>query len=169
MSSDNQLIYTTSAEDQAAAARLKERLSNSSSSRTASESNSTGPPLAWLDIPSVSIDNGAHKYVLISATEPAPREPNGTCIHRYFVVSKKGAAYHQNAAEPFVCKLEANGFQDIRIKGGGRISLDEVSKSVSIFGYSYGFGRADHAQSKSVIDADDRYKGYNVTWSNDGY
>ena len=29
--------------------------------------------------------------------------------------------------------------------------------------------KADHALSKTVVDADPRYKDFEVTWSNDGY
>ena len=65
--------------------------------------------------------------------------------------------------------LEENGYSCIEILGGGRIFYDEESKKISIFGYSYGFGKAERAVSKDVILSDIRYRDHEVTWSNDGY
>ena len=53
--------------------------------------------------------------------------------------------------------------------GGGRIMLNEKERVVSIFGYSYGFGRADHELTKEIVGRDVRYADYDVRWSNDGY
>ena len=47
--------------------------------------------------------------------------------------------------------------------------FNEDEKKISIFGYSYGFGRADHAISREVVLSDNRYSNFSVTWSNDGY
>jgi phosphohistidine phosphatase len=73
------------------------------------------------------------------------------------------------AADPLVSILETRGYTNIQVLGGGRISRDDDSKIISIFGYSYGFGRADHAKSKEIIEADERFGSYNVKWSNEGY
>jgi phosphohistidine phosphatase len=101
--------------------------------------------------------------VLISAVLPSGTE------RQHFVVSKRGAHYHRNAAEPFVEFLEENDYSSIDIHGGGRIALDSTKKTISVFGYSYGFGLADHSISKAVILKDPRYKDFDVTWSNEGY
>ena len=66
-------------------------------------------------------------------------------------------------------RLESNGYTNIRVTGGGRIFLDDDAKKISVFGFSYGFGLADHARSKELIQADDRYKDYDVVVSDDGY
>ena len=122
----------------------------------------------WKDpdgrIQNVSIDEGANKYVLISAILPGE-----VGERQNFVVSRLGAAYHRNAAEPMVDELERRGYSSISILGGGRIQLDSKQKKVSIFGYSYAFGQADHALSKSVVIADPRFMDFDVTWSNEGY
>jgi phosphohistidine phosphatase len=47
--------------------------------------------------------------------------------------------------------------------------LDNENKKISIFGFSYGFGRADHSISKNAIESNETYEDYEVTWSNDGY
>ena len=150
-------MFTTNAEDQRKAAELQRRLNDST---IQNDKKSHG---AFEVIPSVQIDEGANKYVLISAKAPNSDKSS------LYVTSKKGASYHRNAAEPFVAKLEKNGYTAIEILGGGRIFCDEHEKKISIFGYSYGFGRADHAKSKAVIDKEKRYEGFDVSWSNDGY
>jgi len=101
--------------------------------------------------------------VLISAQDSFSGEEH------YFVTSKRGAHYHRDAAEAFIAELEEGGFCDIRVTGGGRIRLDRDKKMISIFGYSYGFGLADHSISRKVVLEDARYKDFNVTISNDGY
>lgn len=114
----------------------------------------------------MSIDEGTHKYVLLSA-----RIPHHSPEHdiQYFVVSKRGAAYHRNVAEDFVSKLEVHGYSNINILGGGRLLLDNLNTKISIFGFSYGFGLADHSLSQRVIESDSRFQTYDISWSNDGY
>ena len=145
--------YTTNAEDQAAVQQLNERLAQSN----ANDSIST-----FQAVPNVSLAPGTHKYVLLSA-----QPPNDSIQH--FVTSRHNAPYHRNAAEPYIQRLQQNGYTDIRVTGGGRITFHEEEKKIFIYGYSYGFGLADHAKSKEVILGQEKYKGYNVTWSNDGY
>ena len=148
---ESEVTYTTNDNDLAEAAKLKERLAQSEGS-----SNNVGDK-----VPNVKIDEGRHKYVLISAVSSGKLE--------YFVTSKRGAHYHRNAAEPFVEELDRNGYKDIRIKGGGRIDFDDKSKEIHIYGYSYGFGQADHEISKKVVSSEYRFTNYKITWSNDGY
>eukprot|EP00977_Amphora_coffeiformis_P013568 scaffold3586_cov164-Amphora_coffeaeformis.AAC.19 len=142
--------HTTNEEDRQEAEKLKARL------RT-----NVGAGVATRKVDPVQIAVGAHKYVLIQAEQDGKTE--------YFVTSKRGAHYHRNAAEPLIFELEQAGYYDIEVTGGGRINLDETYKTISIFGYSYSFGLANHEISKEVILSDPRYKDYEVTWSNDGY
>jgi phosphohistidine phosphatase len=151
-------MFTTNEEDQRKAANLQKRLEQQEATSDDCEVEDSGHR-----IPNVSIDSGTHKYVLISAVLPGGGE------RHHYVVSRRGAEYHQNVAEPFVTALERSGYTSIRITGGGRIALDEKIKTISIYGYSYGFGLADHALSKSVLEKDDRYQNYQISWSNDGY
>ncbi|KAH0953609.1 hypothetical protein HN011_000101 [Eciton burchellii] len=51
--------------------------------------------------------------------------------------------------------------------GGGRIEHDPDEKTIKIYGYSQGFGKADHQASAELLKK--KYPDYNVTWSNDGY
>lgn len=123
------MTYTTNEEDQREVARLQARLAEEKPSSTSISSG-----VSAYKIPSVTIDEGAHKYVLISALTPGGDE------RQHFVVSRRGAQYHCNAAEPMVEAMERSGYTRISIMGGGRIELDNDKKMISIYGYSYGFG-----------------------------
>lgn len=167
---------TTNAEDQRAVAELKERIAQSNK-LLESTSSSTNRSAAER-VPFVSIDEGQWKYVLISAEEPVPSSSsfsfNSSCCDDecptvFFVTSKRGAAYHRNVAEPYVEKLQSSGYRNIHVAGGGRLYFNPQDKKIRIFGFSYGFGLADHATSKQVIEQDDRFKDYDITWSNEGY
>ncbi|KAL3792000.1 hypothetical protein HJC23_011129 [Cyclotella cryptica] len=153
---------TTNAHDVVEAARLQARLSSQQSSPCTSRVGELSDDI----VPSVSIDEGAHKYVLITAC--APRAPNSSS-RKTFVYSKRGAEYHRNVAEHFLPMLERSGYYDIRITGGGRIIRDTNNKYIKIFGYSYGFGRADHQLAVDIVRESALFDGYNVHWSNDGY
>jgi phosphohistidine phosphatase len=146
--------YTTNEEDQREAAKLQARLQEKRHA-----SSSAGGP--GQKLPSVEIASGAHKYVLIRA------ELDGE--EQYIVCSRKGAHYHRNAAEPMIQKLENAGYDGIEVLGGGRILLDENARKISIFGYSYTFGQANHVIAQRVVQQDQRYKDFSVTISNEGY
>ena len=151
---------TTNAQDQAEAAALKDRLAErwSETSDHKDLNKTTFRPMAH-----VRIASGAHKYVLITARAPNDR------TEQFFVTSKRGAHYHRNAAAPFVQDLEEHGYENIQIVGGGRILLNDDTKKISIFGFSYSFGQPDHEISKRVVQADERYADYEITTSNEGY
>ena len=83
-------MYTTNEEDQREAKRLQARLAAAEGNEPTSASSEGGP------VPNVSIDVGKNKYVLISAIIPDGGE------RQNFVVSRLGAHYHRDAAEPFV-------------------------------------------------------------------
>lgn len=76
---------------------------------------------------------------------------------------------HRNVAEPFVETLEECGYISIQILGGGRIECDRNEKKILIYGFSYGFGRADHEISQNVVREDSSYKDFKISWSNEGY
>ncbi|XP_022279259.1 14 kDa phosphohistidine phosphatase isoform X1 [Canis lupus baileyi] len=51
--------------------------------------------------------------------------------------------------------------------GGGRISHQSQDKKIHVYGYSMGYGRAQHSISTEKIKA--MYPDYEVTWADDGY
>jgi phosphohistidine phosphatase len=151
---DNQptVHHTTNEEDLREVAKLQHRLQNHHAQNRAESSSR---------LPSVEIAEGAHKYVLIHA-----------CLNgdeQYIVTSKHKAPYHRNAAEPMVEKLEEAGYTDIQVRGGGRLDLDSQAKTIIIFGFSYGFGKADHSISRRVVLESSTYKDFDVTISDEGY
>mmetsp|Transcript_19435 Transcript_19435/g.44269 ORF Transcript_19435/g.44269 Transcript_19435/m.44269 type:complete len:202 (-) Transcript_19435:173-778(-) len=152
--------YTTDELDQNEARRLHEKLA---AARPTAASSSSFPSL-----PSVHLDEGVHKYVLIRAVEPATAD-GAADRDRTFVVSKRGAAYHRDVAEPFVDRLLEGGWAEVRITGGGRIHLDAVGRKVKVYGFSYGFGKGNHRWATKVIGEDERFEGFDISWSDEGY
>ncbi|XP_033229133.1 sex-regulated protein janus-A-like [Belonocnema kinseyi] len=51
--------------------------------------------------------------------------------------------------------------------GGGRINHDAENKTIKVYGYSQGFGKADHKVSVNLIKK--KYPDYEITWSDEGY
>ncbi|KAL7472751.1 hypothetical protein ACHAXS_013123 [Conticribra weissflogii] len=151
---------TTNSHDLAEAAKLQARLSRQNSNTRRSQLDQSPNHDT---IPTVFLDEGAHKYVLVSAIPPSSTQ------QQHFVYSKYGAPYHRNVAEFLVPRLESNGYSDIRILGGGRIYRDDEERKIKIFGYSYGFGRAPHDLSMGVVENSGKFDGWDITWSNDGY
>ena len=57
---------------------------------------------------------------------------------------------------------------EVECVGGGRILHEPEKKEILVYGYSQGFGRADHKISVSLLK--ERYTDYNsITFSNEGY
>jgi phosphohistidine phosphatase len=155
--------FTTNAEDQAEVAKLKQRLQERSNDDSKATSTASAGATTTR-VPSVQVAEGTHKYVLIRATAPI-----GVADEQYFVTSQHGAAYHRDAAEPLIEQLEYEGYDRIDVTGGGRIRFDSAAKTMHIYGFSYGFGLADHAISRRVVLDDPRYKEFDVTTSDEGY
>ena len=155
--------YTTNEQDLKEAADIQNRLRALQTIEDTDTSTNNNNAIVNDNIPSVSLDEGAYKYVLITANPPSTNQS------RTFVYSKRSANYHKDVAQYLLPILEGERYTNIRIKGGGRILRDDDAKKIHIFGYSYGFGAADHSLAKSIVDQCEKYKGYTVTWSNDGY
>ncbi len=56
---------------------------------------------------------------------------------------------------------------DCQCLGGGRIRHDRANKHIKVYGYSMGFGRADHTKTVELLK--EAYPGYEIEWSNEGY
>ena len=63
-------------------------------------------------------------------------------------------------------ELQKNGY-DCECLGGGRISHQSQDRKIHVYGYSMGYGRAQHSVSTEKIKA--KYPDYEVTWADDGY
>ena len=52
--------------------------------------------------------------------------------------------------------------------GGGRIEHNVTEKTILVFGYSQGFGKADHSLTCEILR--NHFKGYTaINWSDEGY
>merc|ERR1719192_3029465 len=56
---------------------------------------------------------------------------------------------------------------DCECLGGGRIQHKEAEKYIKVYGYSMGFGKANHQKSVEILKR--RYPDYKIDWSDEGY
>ncbi|XP_042526174.1 14 kDa phosphohistidine phosphatase [Dipodomys spectabilis] len=118
------------------------------------------------EIPDVDIDpEGVFKYVLIRVhSRPpsgAPGEDSKEIVRGY-----KWAEYHADIYDKVCGELQKEGY-DCECLGGGRISHQSQDKKIHVYGYSMGYGRAQHSVSTEKIKS--KYPDYEVTWADDGY
>nr|KAF6269116.1 phosphohistidine phosphatase 1 [Myotis myotis] len=112
-------------------------------------------------IPDVDIDpDGVFKYVLIRVNV-APAGESKEIVRGY-----KWAEYHADIYDKVAGEMQQKGY-GCECLGGGRISHQSQDKKIHVYGYSMGFGRAQHSISTEKIKA--RYPDYEVTWADDGY
>ncbi|KAF4016878.1 14 kDa phosphohistidine phosphatase isoform 2-T2 [Dama dama] len=117
-------------------------------------------------IPDVDIDSdGVFKYVLIRV-HAAP--PSGTPAGetKEIVRGYKWAEYHADIYDKVSGEMQKKGY-DCECLGGGRISHQSQDRKIHVYGYSMGYGRAQHSVSTEKIKA--KYPDYEVTWADDGY
>ena len=56
---------------------------------------------------------------------------------------------------------------DAQCLGGGRIEHRPQDKYLKVYGYSVGFGKADHTKAVDLLK--EVYPNYNIEWSDEGY
>ncbi|CAJ0573823.1 unnamed protein product, partial [Mesorhabditis spiculigera] len=97
-------------------------------------------------------DKGKFKYVLIKVIEKSTKE------QKFIVRGYKRHPYHADICD-----------EDFKMDcvGGGRIEHNPDAKSIFVYGYSVGFGKADHEISVDILKK--AFPDCEVTWSNDGY
>uniref|UniRef100_A0A0A9ZD48 Sex-regulated protein janus-A n=2 Tax=Lygus hesperus TaxID=30085 RepID=A0A0A9ZD48_LYGHE len=125
---------------------------------------STPSPL--LDqVPDVEIDpEGRFKYVLIRVYAPTTRDGNEPS--KMVVRGNARGAYHADIYDETMQTLVKLNL-DSECVGGGRIEHHPAQKIIKIYGYSQGFGKADHEISSELVKK--AFPDYNVTWSDEGY
>ncbi|KAH7723813.1 sex-regulated protein janus-A-like protein [Aphelenchoides avenae] len=111
-------------------------------------------------IPNVDIDpQGVFKYILIQVTDESTKD-------KKLIVRGYGKCeYHADIFDE-VQRVVGSGIR-CKCPGGGRIDHDATNKKLKVYGYSQGFGKADH--SKAVDLLKEKYPNYTITWSDDGY
>ncbi|KAF7696751.1 14 kDa phosphohistidine phosphatase [Silurus meridionalis] len=105
--------------------------------------------------------NGVFKYVLIRVHSKTD-ESYVDIVRGY-----AWAEYHADIYDKVSGELEREGGVDCECIGGGRIRHDSADKKIHVYGYSMGFGRANHATSTEKLQK--RYPDYEITWANEGY
>ncbi len=112
--------------------------------------------------PSVNVDEGLFKYVLIKIMEKSSDHESRLIVRGY-----TWATFHNDVYRSEQDKLSRQGLLSECI-GGGRIQHDPRKKQVKVYGYSNAFGRADHSLTVEILKT--HFSGdYKIEWSNDGY
>ncbi|XP_026469141.1 14 kDa phosphohistidine phosphatase-like [Ctenocephalides felis] len=110
-------------------------------------------------IPHVDIEkDGVFKYILIKISDSHDTK----VLVRGYLRSE----WHADIFDEVQEKLSPLGYQ-IKCLGGGRIRHDSKKKKIEVYGYSQGFGKADHEQSVELLKQ--KYPEYDISWSDDGY
>ncbi|XP_076810998.1 14 kDa phosphohistidine phosphatase-like [Clavelina lepadiformis] len=109
-------------------------------------------------IPEVVIDFGTFKYIQIKVSAGGKE--------KIVVRGLESAEYHADILDSCAPQIRSLGFQAEAI-GGGRIKHDPAKKRLDVYGYSMGFGRADHRITVKKLEK--AYPDYSITWSNEGY
>ncbi|XP_033119527.1 14 kDa phosphohistidine phosphatase-like [Anneissia japonica] len=106
----------------------------------------------------VDIDSdGIFKYILIKI--------KGEGCSKYIVRGHAWAEYH---ADIYEREEKSLGRIKSECVGGGRIKHDSKNKHIVVYGYSVGFGKADHAITVGLLKK--KYPDYDsITWNNEGY
>eukprot|EP00356_Strombidium_inclinatum_P011466 CAMPEP_0170502218 /NCGR_PEP_ID=MMETSP0208-20121228/40826_1 /TAXON_ID=197538 /ORGANISM="Strombidium inclinatum, Strain S3" /LENGTH=141 /DNA_ID=CAMNT_0010781163 /DNA_START=40 /DNA_END=465 /DNA_ORIENTATION=- len=124
-------------------------------------------PTSFDDIKGAILDSeGTFKYIQIEVTDPASNQTR-TVVRGY-----KSCPYHADILNKFQYEeLSTLGPMKFNLNcpGGGRITHTNTAADhkIHIYGYSQGFGLADHQKSENIIAQD--YNGYEFTWTNEGY
>lgn len=120
-------------------------------------------PLKRLDqISNVDIDpSGRFKYILIKVIDSESK------AEKYIVRGYKSCSFHGDIFDQVEAGIIRLGCK-AECVGGGRIRHDPSVKSIFIYGYSQGFGTADHTITEKLIK--EKFSDYtDIQWSNEGY
>ncbi|XP_068626824.1 14 kDa phosphohistidine phosphatase-like [Battus philenor] len=113
------------------------------------------------NIPKVDIDkSGVFKYILIKVYNKDKQEESPVTIVRGYAHCN----YHSDILDEVQDKLKP---LECEVLGGGRISHDADFKRIKIYGYSQGFGKADHEVTANIVK--DVFPNYTITISDEGY
>ena len=76
------------------------------------------------------------------------------------------AEYHADIYDKVDEYLGGEGL-DCECLGGGRITHNREEKYIKVFGYSVGFGKANHQKTVDILKR--HYDEYTIEWSDEGY
>ncbi len=147
----------------------------------AASSSSSSSAIPFPHIPPAEIDEGVFKYVLMRLS----REGDGV---RFIVRGSLSAHYHDDVFQASKAEILAHPDSKgllVSCAGGGRIKHvveeekagaaeggeqrreEKKRRTIEVYGYSVGYGRAEHEVSAQVLRG--AFPGAEVSWSNEGY
>jgi hypothetical protein len=170
---NSNLDITTTTTSSSADVELLQLLQQQQQQQQVEEQESKQEPTRRPDLllpPPVQLSPGRHKYVLVKVVTRGGgvdnENNNGSTKkqrQRWFVKSASpeecGGPYHANVAQDLVESIRsaAAGYGDqilIEVTGGGRINYSSSSNQAHVYGFSYGFGKGDHARVAALITAE---------------
>ncbi|KAM6297248.1 14 kDa phosphohistidine phosphatase [Aegotheles albertisi] len=111
-------------------------------------------------VPDVDIDGGGvFKYVLVRVRAAGGAGKDVVRGHGW-------AEYHADIYERTEQELAQQGL-GCECLGGGRLAHHPAERKIHVYGYSVGFGRADHSVTTEKLKA--KYPDYEITWADEGY
>ncbi|XP_012214646.1 sex-regulated protein janus-A-like [Linepithema humile] len=114
------------------------------------------------NVPDVDIDdNGKFKYILINVQDKANK------ASKQIVRGYARAQWHADIFDEVDGQIKKYAGLQAECVGGGRIEHNFDRKTIKVYGYSQGFGKADHRVSVELLNK--KYPGYHITWSDEGY
>ncbi|XP_068969982.1 14 kDa phosphohistidine phosphatase-like [Bombus flavifrons] len=114
------------------------------------------------DIVDVDIDrHGKFKYILVGVYDERAK------VSKFIVRGYARAQWHSNIFNEVADRVDSIHYLSCKCHGGGRIEHDPDEKTIKVYGYSQGFGKADHEVTVGLLKK--KYPDYTITWSDDGY
>uniref|UniRef100_A0A1B6CYR7 Sex-regulated protein janus-A n=2 Tax=Clastoptera arizonana TaxID=38151 RepID=A0A1B6CYR7_9HEMI len=112
-------------------------------------------------VPDVEIDpEGVFKYILIKVFE----KQGGAS--KMIVRGNKQGPYHADIYDECTPMIHKLGLATT-CTGGGRIDHNATAKKILVYGYSQGYGKADHKIAVDLLKK--HYTDYDITFSDEGY
>ncbi|EDW59252.2 sex-regulated protein janus-A [Drosophila virilis] len=116
-----------------------------------------------LAVPLVDVDGkGIFKYVLIKVIGKEDCTDNEKNIVRGYA----DCDYHSDIYERVMKSCKKTGLET-ECLGGGRIEHNPEKKYMKVYGFSQGFGKADHLESKRILQT--KYEDYEIETTDEGY
>ncbi|CAF1186577.1 unnamed protein product [Adineta steineri] len=100
-----------------------------------------------IDVPDVDIaEAGCFKYILVEVRDRATTYGQTKLVVR----GDASCAYHADVLDIMEGQIDEKKIA-LDCKGGGRIRVDPQTRTISVYGYSQGFGRADHEKTVEIL------------------
>ncbi|XP_055382926.1 sex-regulated protein janus-A-like isoform X2 [Condylostylus longicornis] len=116
-------------------------------------------------VPNVDIDNeGVFKYILIKVY--GKEKSDGSEPSKLIVRGYQRCQWHSDIYDEVSNSVQGLGL-DTECLGGGRIEHRPDNKKIKVYGYSQGFGKADHSESRNILKT--KYTDYEIEISDEGY